>query len=195
MIVPNKPTPVFQQIITSGRVALLTMTICCLLYGLVVLSFGQWVTPGRADGSLLRDEHGEIVGSALIAQGFTRPEYFWPRPSAVDYNAAAAGGSNFSPTNPELRARAQATIAHMCRGNGQLLPADLATASGSGLDPHITLAAANYQAHRVATARGLDVHAVTALLEKFAQRPGGAFTPQPLVNVLLVNMALDRMEQ
>ncbi|MFZ1982946.1 MAG: potassium-transporting ATPase subunit KdpC [Desulfatitalea sp.] len=195
MIIPQKTTSVFQQIITSGRVALLTMTICCLLYGLVILSFGQWVAPGRADGSLLRDEHGEIVGSTLIAQGFTRPEYFWPRPSAVAYNAAAAGGSNLSPTHPEIRIRAQAIVAKMGAGKGHPLPADLVTTSGSGLDPHITLAAATYQAQRVADARGRSVRSVTALLEKFAKRPGGALTLEPVVNVLLVNMALDRMEQ
>ncbi len=91
----------------------------------------------------------------LLAQGFARPEYFWPRPSAVDYNASAAGGSNLSPTNPALRARAEEILARTA-GGGKPLPADLVTASGSGLDPHITLEAASYQVQRVAAARGVD---------------------------------------
>jgi K+-transporting ATPase ATPase C chain len=189
----NKNTSVFPQIMTSGRIVLATMTICCLLYGLVILFFGQSVTPNSADGSLVRDEQGEIVGSELIAQGFTRPEYFWPRPSAVDYNASAAGGSNLSPTNPELRSRAEAIMTKMGVAIGNPLPADLVTASGSGLDPHITLAAAKYQAERVAAARGLSITTVMGFLENYAKRPGGALTPEPMVNVLLVNMALDRL--
>jgi K+-transporting ATPase ATPase C chain len=189
----NKNTSVFPQIMTSGRIVLATMTICCLLYGLVILFFGQSVTPNSTDGSLVRDEQGEIVGSELIAQGFTRPEYFWPRPSAVDYNASAAGGSNLSPTNPELRSRAEAIMTKMGVAIGNPLPADLVTASGSGLDPHITLAAAKYQAERVAAARGLSITTVMGLLENYAKRPGGALTPEHMVNVLLVNMALDRL--
>lgn len=189
----NKHTSVFQQIMTSGRIVLATMTICCLLYGLVILSFGQSVMPNGADGSLVRDEQGEIVGSELIAQGFTRSEYFWPRPSAVDYNASAAGGSNLSPTNAELRSRAEAIMTKMGVAIGNPIPADLVTASGSGLEPHITLAAAEYQADRVATARGLSITTVMGLLEKYAKRPGGALTPEPVVNVLHVNMALNRL--
>ncbi len=173
----NKHTSVFQQIMTSGRIVLATMTICCLLYGLAILSFGQSVMPNGADGSLVRDEQGEIVGSELIAQGFTYLEYFWPRPSAVDYNASAAGGSNLSPTNAELRSRAEAIMTKMGVAMDNPLPADLVTASGSGLDPHITLAAAKYQADRVAVVRGLSITTVMGLLEKYAKRPGGGRSP------------------
>jgi K+-transporting ATPase ATPase C chain len=189
----NKNTNVISQIMTSVRIVLATMTICCLLYGLVILSFAQFVMPNSADGSLVRDEQGEIVGSELIAQGFTRPEYFWPRPSAVDYNASAAGGSNLSPTNPELRSRAEAIMTKMGVAVGNPLPADLATASGSGLDPHISLAAAKYQVERVAAARGLSITAVMGFLENYAKRPGGELTAETVVNVLLVNMALERL--
>jgi potassium-transporting ATPase KdpC subunit len=189
----NKNTSVLSQIMTSGRIVFATMTICCLLYGLVVMVFGRSVTPNNADGALVRDEHGEIVGSGLIAQGFTRPEYFWPRPSPVDYNAAAAGGSNLSPTNPKLRTRAEAMISKLGGTTENPVPAELVTGSGSGLDPHITLAAAKYQAARVASARGVPKTTVMALLEIYAKRPGWALTPDPLVNVLLVNMALDRI--
>lgn len=178
---------------TSIRIVLVTVLVCCLLYPLVILGLGQTLTLNSANGSLVRNGRGEIVGSKLLAQKFDRPEYFWPRPSAVDYNAAAAGGSNLSPTNPELRERAKALVARFEASGDDPIPADLVTASGSGLDPNITLAAANYQAARVAATRGLSVETVMELLDKYARRPGGALTPQPLVNVLLVNMALDRL--
>jgi K+-transporting ATPase ATPase C chain len=167
------------------------MVICCLLYPLVIWGLGQTLTPNSANGSLVSNDRGEIVGSALIAQKFDRPEYFWPRPSAVDYNAAAAGGSNRSPAHPELRERAMNLAARFRASAAAPIPADLVTASGSGLDPDITLAAAKYQAARVAAARGLPVETLVELLDQYARRPGGALTPQPLVNVLRVNMALD----
>jgi len=127
---------------TSIRIGLVTMVICCLLYPLVVLGIGQTLTPNSANGSLVSNGLGEIVGSKLIAQKFDRPEYFWPRPSAVDYNAAAAGGSNLSPANPELRERAKTLVARFKATAEDPIPADLVTASGSGLDPNITLTAA-----------------------------------------------------
>jgi K+-transporting ATPase ATPase C chain len=178
---------------TSIRIVLVTMVICCLLYPLVILGIGQTLTPNSANGSLVRNGQGEIVGSKRLAQKFDRPEYFWSRPSAVDYNAAAAGGSNLSPTNPELRERVKALVARFKASADTPIPADLVTASGSGLDPDITLAAARYQAARVAAARGLSVKTVMKVLDQYAKRPAGALTPQPLVNVLLVNMAMDRM--
>jgi K+-transporting ATPase ATPase C chain len=181
------------HLLTSGRIVLVTMAICSVLYPLAILTFAQVITPRTADGSLIRNDRGEIVGSELIGQGFSRPEYFWPRPSAVQYNAAAAGGSNLSPTNPRLRSRAKGIIGKMGIADDNRIPADLVTASGSGLDPHITLKAARYQAGRVATARGLSLDAVLAILEENGKRPGGGLTPEPLVNVLLVNMELDRI--
>jgi K+-transporting ATPase ATPase C chain len=181
------------QVVTSMRIVFVTMMVCCFLYPLAILDIGQTLTPYPAGGSLLRNGQGEIVGSELLAQRFERSGYFWPRPSAVDYNAAAAGGSNLSPANPLLREKAKALAARFGASAADPVPADLVTASGSGLDPHITLAAAKYQAARVALARGLTVDAVTELLTKHATRPGGVLTPQPLVNVLLVNMELDRL--
>jgi K+-transporting ATPase ATPase C chain len=188
-------TGFIHQAETSIRVVSVTMAVCCLLYPLVIWSLGRAFTPYSADGSLVRNGQGEIVGSALLAQRFDRPEYFWPRPSAVDYNAAAAGGSNLSPANPELRERAKALATRFGASAGDPVPADLVTASGSGLDPHITLEAARYQAGRVAAARGLSAETVDGLLKKYAHRPGGALTPQShacVINVLLVNMALDK---
>ena len=182
-----------RQVMMSGRIVLTTMLVCCVLYTLTILGIGQILVPYTANGSLLRNAQGEIIGSEAIAQAFTRPEYFWPRPSAVDYNAAAAGGSNWSPTNPALRERAVKILDRMKVEEGNPLPADSVTASGSGLDPDITLATAMFQAKRVASARGLPVAAVIKILNKYAKRPGGVFTPEPLVNVLFVNMTLDKL--
>jgi K+-transporting ATPase ATPase C chain len=191
----RKLTGIVREIPAAGRIALATMAICCLFYGLVILAFGRTVVPDRAEGSMIRDPQGNTIGSELIAQGFSRPEYFWPRPSEVDYNAAAAGGSNYSPANPVLRARAEKMLVMLHASTAAPVPADLVTESGSGLDPHITLAAARYQAERVASARGVPKTAVMAVLEKNAYRTGGVFAPEPLVNVLQVNMALDKMGQ
>lgn len=188
-------TSFITQAGTSIRIVLVTVVVCCLLYPLLILGIGQILTPDSANGSLVSNVRGEIVGSTLIAQKFDRPEYFWPRPSAVDYNAAAAGGSNLSPTNPELRERVKTLVARFSASVDDPIPADLVTASGSGLDPDITLDAAKYQAGRVATARGVSVEAIMELLAIYARRPGGVLTPQPLVNVLLVNMALDRLDK
>jgi K+-transporting ATPase ATPase C chain len=180
-----------SQLAACGRIVLATLAVCGLAYPLLILAIGQTLTPFTANGSLLRGDDGRIVGSAVLAQGFTCPEYFWPRPSAVDYNAAGAGGSNLSPANPTLGARAQEIIGRLGEEPGPV-PADLVTASGSGLDPHITLSAARFQVRRVAAARGRPEAAVTALVARHAPRSGGFLTSEPLVNVLRLNMALDR---
>jgi K+-transporting ATPase ATPase C chain len=195
MIQTNKDLRLFQQLMTAGRVIGVTMAVCCILYGLAILLIAQGLFPRSANGSLVCDQQGVVLGSELVAQGFSSPEYFWPRPSAVDYNASAAGGSNWSPANTELRNRGQSLAAKMGADSGKPLPADLATASGSGLDPHITLTAARFQAERVATARGLSSETVTELLKRNALRPGGALTPEPVVNVLLLNVALNRLDK
>lgn len=174
----------FSQLASSLRVALFTLLVCGGVYSLALLAFARGVVPDKADASLVRDAKGQVVGSSLLGQGFSSPKYFWPRPSAVNYDAAAAGGSNLSSASPKLRARALATLVQFA-GAAQV-PADLVAASGSGLDPHISLAAALFQAERVAQARGVPVDAVVKLVEARAERPG------PLVNVLLLNLALDR---
>jgi K+-transporting ATPase ATPase C chain len=183
----------FHHIVASGRIVLITMAICCLIYTLLILGVGQTLMPYTVNGSLICNEQGVIIGSESLAQGFHRSEYLWPRPSAVYYNASATGGSNLSPTNPELRSRTKIIITKLGVASGKKIPADLVTTSGSGMDPHITLRAAEYQAERIASARGLPVAAVMELLKKYAKRPGGALTPEPVVNVLLVNVALNRL--
>lgn len=193
MNISNEKTSLMIQAVTSLRIVIVTIVSCCLVYPLVIWGIGQSLMPYSANGSLVRNGQGEIVGSELLAQGFSRPEYFWPRPSAVDYNAAASGASNLSPANRELRARAEVLVVRFNASAENPVPSDLVTASGSGLDPNITLAAARYQAERVANARGLSVNTVTELLTRYAARPGGVLTQQPLVNILLVNMALDKL--
>jgi K+-transporting ATPase ATPase C chain len=178
--------------ISGLRVAAATMGICVAGYTAAILGFAQTVTPATADGSLITDDDGTVIGSRLIAQAFTAPEYVWPRPSAVDYAANGAGGSNLSPANPELAERARGLIeAHGGVGEGNPIPADLVTASGAGLDPHISLDGALFQVDRVAQARGVEPAAIRSLIEDLAYRPGAVFTPDRIVNVLELNLALD----
>ncbi|WP_417914376.1 potassium-transporting ATPase subunit C [Candidatus Electronema sp. JM] len=176
-----------HDLLAGLRAAVFTMLVCGILYPALVWMIGQTLTPHAANGSALRNAQGEIIGSGLIAQGFSRPEYFWPRPSAVDYNAAGSGGSNLAATSPELRANAIAQAAKFSADASHPLPLDLAAASGSGLDPHITLAAAEYQAERVAKARNMPLGKALALLKE--QQRGG------LINVLAANLALDALGQ
>lgn len=187
----NKKNGFFPQMAAAGRIVLATLAICCFFYSLLILVIGQVLTPYTANGSLIRNEKGDVIGSELVAQRFSHPDYFWPRPSAVNYNAAASGGSNWSPTNPKLRERADVIIAKLGANGEKKVPTDLVTASGSGLDPQITLKSAEFQAGRIAATRGLPVAAVMRFLDKFAKRTGGPLAPESLVNVLLVNMALN----
>ncbi len=164
-------------------------------YPLVVTAVAQVVAGDRADGQLVRVD-GEVVGSRLIAQGFTEPQYFHPRPSAAGYDASASAGSNLGPTNPELldtvaeRVRAYRELNGLA--DGVAVPVDAVTASASGLDPHISPANARLQAARVAEARSLDVDAVTDLIGEYTDgRPLGILGDDA-VNVVELNMALDR---
>ena len=171
---------------------ILSLIVCCVLYPAVLLAFGQVVVPWKADGSLIRHGNGTILGSVQLAQAFTQPRYFWPRPSAVDYHASATGASNLSPTHPLLTERAKALIGRYGLPEGQRLPADLVAASGSGMDPHITLEAARFQAPRVASARHLPLDRVSQLIEQHTDVPTlRVFGGEPVVNVLTLNIALD----
>jgi K+-transporting ATPase ATPase C chain len=182
-----------EMLITSLRITVVTMSICVAAYTAALLGVAS-VTPETAAGSLIVSSDGNIVGSRLIAQSFTEPRYFWPRPSAVEYDGAGAGGSNKSPTSDDLAARAGALIARHGASTANPLPADLATASGSGLDPHISERAARYQVDRIAQARGLAPQRVGDLVEGHVFRPGSSLTADRLVNVLELNLALDALE-
>lgn len=184
-----------QNLLTSLRLTGLSLLVCCVAYPLVVWGFAQTAVPEKSEGSLVYDENGNLVGSRLIAQKFTQAKYFWPRPSAVDYNAAAAGGSNLSPTNPKITERGKQIIAQFDLPAGEKLTPDLLTASGSGLDPHITKAAALLQAPRVAQARNLSEDQLRALIEEHTDSPTlAALGGGELINVLELNMALDQSE-
>lgn len=178
--------------LASLRICVVSMLVCVVGYTAFVLAFAQLVTPHTANGSLVVAADGRVIGSECIAQAFTKPGYFWPRPSAVGYNAAAAGGSNKSPTSPDLTARADQTVAQHQATAARPLPADLAAASGSGLDPHISERAARYQVERIATARGITAERVEALITAHAFAAGGWLDGGRIVSVLALNLALDR---
>ncbi|HTG39761.1 potassium-transporting ATPase subunit C [Sphingomonas sp.] len=180
------------SILASLRIVIATLVICVVGYTALILGIAQTVTPTTANGHLIRNADGQVIGSSQIAQPFTTPRYFWPRPSAVDYNGAGAGGSNKSPTSTDLTERGTEITARYGATTDTPLPADLAAASGAGLDPHISVEGARYQASRVAEARGIARADVMALIETRAFSPGGPFTSDRIVNVLELNLALDR---
>jgi K+-transporting ATPase ATPase C chain len=167
-----------------------------LVYPLAVTGIAQLAFPGSANGSLVI-QGGQVVGSELIGQAFSDPKHFWSRPSATSpmpYNAANSGGSNLGPTNPALADAVKSRIAALREadpGNTAQVPVDLVTASASGLDPHISRAAADYQVARVARARGLPEAEVRALVERHTEQPLLGFIGEPRVHVLRLNLALD----
>ncbi|HEY9075166.1 MAG TPA: potassium-transporting ATPase subunit KdpC [Anaerolineaceae bacterium] len=174
-----------------------------LLYPLTVTGLAQVIFPHQANGSLIT-KGGQVaepaLGSALIGQQFTDPRYFWGRLSATSgspYNASASGGSNYSVLNPDLEKQAQARLAALHAAdpnNRQPVPVDLVTASASGLDPHISVAAARYQSTRVARLRGLPVDQVLALVDQYTKGRMLGFLGEPRINVLQLNLALDGIQ-
>lgn len=183
-----------NYLLPSLRLLLVTILVCVVGYASLMLAFAQIFAPYRANGSII-ERSGQAIGSELVAQDFTSTRYFWPRPSAASYDGMAAAGSNLSPTSEELRAHAVETVARYGATTDRPVPADLVAASGGGLDPHISLAGALYQAERVAAARGLDLERVRQLVHHTGDAPGGIFAPEPIVNVLQLNLALDRLEE
>jgi K+-transporting ATPase ATPase C chain len=180
----------------SFPLLLLMTAITGVLYPLAATGLAQLIFPGQAEGSLIV-KNGRPVGSALIGQSFTGPKYFWGRPSATapnPYNATASSGSNQGPTNPALTEPVKQRIAALRAadpGNKAPVPVDLVTASGSGLDPEISPAAAQYQLARVARARGLSPARVQALVTACTRGRQFGLLGEPRVNVLELNLALD----
>ncbi len=167
-----------------------------VIYPLAVTGIAQVIFPSQANGSLIMAD-GKAVGSELIGQQFDDPSYFWGRPSAAGYNAAASSGSNYGPLNPALTDMVQSRIDALKAAdpdNTLPIPVDLVTASGSGLDPHISVAAALYQVHRVASARGLSEADVQSLVEKNTDGRQFGFLGEPRVNVLKLNLALNALQ-
>ena len=174
---------------------LVTMVLFGGVYHVGLWAVGQVAFPVQAQGSLIRRDDGSVIGSSLIAQAFARPEYFHPRPSAVDYNAASTGGSNFGPSNPEhlelVKERLTEVIAAESAPASDV-PSEMITASGGGLDPHIPPAAAHLQTRRVAAARGIDPNRIRQLIDAYTEPPAFGFLGGTRVNVLELNLALDR---
>ena len=182
----------FHEIKRALRLTGLTIGVCVIAYTSLVLASAAVLAPEKRFGSLIYGSDGRVMGSRLVAQKFSRPEYLWPRPSAVDYNASGAGGSNLSPTNLKIRERAEALLTNYVLENGSTIPADLVTASGSGLDPHISLEAALIQANRIAMSRQVDVSAIKDLLQKQAASESvNTAAPEGCINVLEFNLLLD----
>ncbi len=187
-----------DQISTSLRVTVVTLVLTGLLYPLAVTGLAQLAFPRRAGGSIVLDGSGQPVGSELLAQGFSSPAYFQPRPSAAGergFDPLASGGSNLGPTSARLRDRAAAEVVRLRAENPaapRLVPSELVTTSGSGLDPHLSPAGALWQVSRVAAARGVSVARIRAAVEDAVEGRDLGLLGEPRVNVLLLNLALDR---
>lgn len=193
-------TNLMKALRASLGAALALSIVCCGLYPALVTAAAQAAFRRQANGSLIRDDRGRVRGSVLLGQAFSGARYFHPRPSAAGagYDATASGGSSLGPATRALRDAVQARAVAFREGNGlastQAVPADAVTASGSGLDPHISPAAARLQAARVAAARNLQPSLVAALVERAVEKPQCGIFGEPRVNVLRLNRALDKAE-
>jgi len=180
------------------RMILATLVLTGIMYPLGMTGFSQILFSGKARGSLVSDEKGATVGSSLIGQRFTGAAYFQPRPSAagaLGYDAASSSGSNLGPTSSKLRERVQKEIVRLRRENPESpgkIPAELVTTSASGLDPHLSPAAALWQVPRVARARGIAPERIQAVLKDHIEDRELGFLGEPRVNVLLLNLSLDQ---
>jgi len=187
-----------REIAIALRATVVTLIVTGLLYPIAFTGFARLVAPELAGGSLITGPDGAVIGSELVGQRVTSPEYFWPRPSAAGadgYDATASSGSNLSQTSQKLRDRVVADVERLRASNPDALgpvPADLVLASGGGLDPHITPAAARWQIPRVAAARGVTPARVTALVDDLIEGRTLGIFGEPRANVLLLNLALDR---
>jgi potassium-transporting ATPase KdpC subunit len=188
----------WQTCIIACRAAAFTLILTGVAYPLAVTGLAQLLFPEKANGSLVKDEQGRVVGSELIGQRFSHPAYFQPRPSAAGdktYDALASGGSNYGPTSQKLRDRVISDLNSLKKANAGAalpVPAELLTASGSGLDPHLSPGGVRWQARRVAQARKVSPERIEAVINSYIQERDLGFLGEPRVNVLLLNLALDR---
>jgi K+-transporting ATPase ATPase C chain len=184
-----------KNLITAVLMTIATTVLLGILYPLLVTGLAQLIFPKQANGELIKGKDGVIVGSRLIGQPFSGPGYFHSRPSAAGaagYDASASGGSNLGPTNAQLITRVNGEVAKLQAENpGTTVPVDLVTTSGSGLDPDISPAAAQFQIRRVAAERKIPETEVARLVEANSENRQWGFLGEPRVNVLELNMALD----
>jgi len=187
----------FAELAPVFRATLVTLLVTGLAYPLVMTGIAQIVFPRRANGSLVADDNGKVVGSELLAQNFSGSAYFHPRPSAAGdkgYDPLASGGSNLSPTSKKLRDEAAAQLEALTKENPEVSgppPVELVTASGSGLDPHLSPAGVMWQVPRVARARGIEPARVQSLVEDLTEKRDLGILGEPRVNVLNLNLALN----
>ncbi len=188
-----------KDILIGLRATLILWLITAVIYPFFILFVGQVFVPNIANGSLIQNQGGEVVGSALIGQEFTEPGYFWSRPSVINYSqgedaqpTGVSGASNLAPSNPELMTRITEEIATLTRA-GVNPTGDLLYSSGSGLDPHITPEAARVQVQRVATARGLSPSQIEDLISNYIEGRFLGIFGEPGVNVLKLNLELDQI--
>lgn len=200
---PPTPAPVareglLSELVPAIRTTVVTLILTGLVYPLVMTGAAQALFHDRAQGSLVTDAAGKVVGSELLAQGFSLPGYFQPRPSAAGekgYDPLASGGSNLGPTSKKLQERAAKALAQLRADNPDApgpVPVELLTASGSGLDPHLSPAAVLWQAPRVASARRVSLERIRSLVAEFTEGRDLGVLGEPRVNVLALNLALDR---
>lgn len=189
--------PLASQLLMALRATAVFLVLCGLLYTGVATFLGGVLFPHQATGSLI-ERDGQSLGSSLVGQPFESARYFYGRPSAAAYDPTATGGSNLAPSNPALRERVledSKRIQAKEGVNADVVPVDLVAASGAGLDPHISPAAAELQVSRVAAARNLPVEAVREAIQQHTQGPQWGLFGQPRVNVLELNLALDALQQ
>lgn len=195
---PQREERWYDHLAPALRATVVTLALTGLLYPLVMTGIAQGLFPRKAEGSFVTDAAGNVVGSELMAQGFSTAAYFQPRPSAAGekgYDPLASGGSNLGGTSMKLKARAAADLERLKKENPDApspVPVELVTASASGLDPHLSPEAALWQAPRVAHARGVAVDRVRALVEEYSEGRDLGILGEPRVNVLQVNLAMDR---
>jgi len=184
-----------KNLITAVLMTIATTVLLGILYPMLVTGLAQLIFPKQANGQLIQRADGAVIGSRLIGQPFSGPGYFHSRPSAAGaagYDASASGGSNLGPTNAQLIARVSGDVAKLQAENpGAPIPVDLVTTSGSGLDPDITPAAAQFQIHRVALERGISEVEVASLVLEHSENRQWGFLGEPRVHVLELNIALD----
>jgi len=177
-----------KTILQSLRIYIVLTLVTGILYPLAMTGIAQLLFPKQANGSRIVEQN-KLVGSDLIAQKFESPRYFWPRPSSADYATVASGASNKGPTSADLKKSIDERRAKF----GSDAPVDLLTASGSGLDPHISPEATRLQISRVATARNVSIQKISALVDQTIEPPQLGFLGEPRVNVLRLNRALDQV--